>query len=325
MRIKTAFITGIFTLGLSVTALAQVPAVQTPVASTTMPTDNMQATNEATAKDSVRPPDQYVEPNIQNLSKLYWAMAVYDYQDDEAIENFLRINECDLYKKYYNDDFALRDLRDVMRESIKQRLSTFPLKMEIMLKIGLDRYDMGSERFKVSGGTQFLGSKKIEFLTGVVPFVCGVNASIPRYPHNFIINLNRPFTLTEISVPPEIAKAYIESSKKVNLIPDGDSNLSDLGRRAYLRLKISIYQFKDVTIGTNQEPLASLIGVIDGYEVYGEKTRETLLYDEKIEQDVLAKKKRTATDRENLKLEDGPLLKPSTTDPNLGKVAPTPQ
>jgi len=259
--------------------------------------------------------DEYVPATIENLSKLYWALGVFDWSDVLALDQYMMINECPLYHQYYRDDFALKELRDVMRESIRMITPQFPRKLEVILRIGLERYDHGTERFQLSSATQFIGSKRVEFSGTSFSTICGQTNVTNNYPSNFIVNLPQPFTLTEISVPVDIARAYMESiQKQTSHLSTDDMRISSLGRRAFLRLKISITQFKEYSSGFNNERLISFLGTIDGYEVFADENQEMLLYNEFVERRVLERRRKELSQRGPLVLDDAPLLKPTPKD-----------
>lgn len=259
--------------------------------------------------------DDYVPATIENLSKLYWALGVFDWADVLAVDQYMMINECPLYRRYYRDDFALKELRDVMRESIRMNIPQFPRKLEVILRIGLERYNHGTERFQLSPATQFIGSKRVEFSGSSFSALCGQTNVTYNYPSNFIVNLQQPFTLTDISVTTDVAKAYIERIQERTPNPSTDDlRVSSLGRTAFLRLKISVSQFKEYSIGFNNERLVSFLGTIDGYEVFADENQEMLLYNEFVERRVLERRRKELSQRGPLVLDDAPLLKPTPKD-----------
>ena len=181
--------------------------------------------------------------------------------------------------------------------------------------VGLERYDHGTEKFKLSSTTQFIGSKRIEFSGPTFPRICGQTNVAQNYPTSFIVNLPQPFTLTEISVPVDVARAYIERAQaETRYLSTGDLRISSLGRRAFVRLKISVTQFKEYTTGFNNERLISLLGTINGYEVFADEKQEMLLYNEFVERDVIERRRKEIGQRGPLVLDDAPLLKPTPKD-----------
>ncbi|MGZ9097860.1 MAG: DUF4852 domain-containing protein [Micavibrio sp.] len=239
-----------------------------------------QELNKYASDDDLEIKDGYGIPTFKNLSKLYWALAMFDLGDDVAIDNYLMINECDLYRKYFSSDFEFESLRAATKETIVKNMASFPVKFEIMIPVGLDRYDTGTEKFKLDPRSHFIGSKRLEvYVNDVGAFVCGKNRSdIPGYPKNFILTLSRPFTLTEVPVPPELAQFYIEESQKLAQKYSYRYTISKHGRVAYVRLKVTMNQFRGYSKQTGQAPMADIFGTIDGFDLYADRDKTLLLY-----------------------------------------------
>lgn len=293
---------------------AQPEPVPSITAATTTPTgeDNpnpQPALKVETADDLEKP---YVESSLENLSKMYWALGGQDPNDVEAVDNFLKIHHCDLYTSAYRNDFQLQELRQATRESIAGKLSEFPTKIEVKLEIGLDRYDIQTERFRLATGSQFLSSKRFEFAGGN-PYgaaICRSPVPLPKYPNNMILTINRPLTLTEISVPPEVAKKYIEFTQTTYRLSEDVRRLSPLGRIAYLTFKINVNQFNGFGRGSQSEStVAFLSGVIDSYEVHADRDRTFLLYNQQVAESMTLKRRKK--DKSPIVIGDGPLLKPT--------------
>ncbi|HEY8190372.1 MAG TPA: DUF4852 domain-containing protein, partial [Micavibrio sp.] len=138
--------------------------------------------------------DEYLKPTYERLSKLYWALAMYELSDDEAIDGYLAINECPLYRKYYDRDFELDDLRQATRESILKNLAFFPSKFEILMPIALDRYDLGKERFGLDSKSFFLSAKRLDVSQILATnLICNSTSPPIKYSQHFIVSFNAPF------------------------------------------------------------------------------------------------------------------------------------
>jgi hypothetical protein len=244
-----------------------------------------QELNKFASEDDLEIKDGYGIPTFKNLSKLYWALAMFDLGDDVAIDNYLMINECDLYRKYFSSDFEFESLRAATKETIVKNMASFPVKFEIMIPVGLDRYDTGTEKFKLDPRSHFIGSKRLEvYVNDVGAYVCGKNRSdIPGYPKNFILSLSRPFTLTEVPVAPELAQFYIEESQRLAQKYTYRYSISKHGRVAYIRLKVTLNQFRGYSKKTGQAPMADIFGTIDGFDLYADRDKTLLLYSQAAE------------------------------------------
>jgi hypothetical protein len=312
--------------GFAMPAFAQEPSAtkraeqgDTPVSMPKAEGLNSYASDDERALD-----DGYVVPTFKNLSKLYWALAMFDLADDKAVDNFLLINECDLYRKYYGSDFELESLRAATKESIVKNMASYPVKFEVIIPIGIDRYDMGTERFKLDPRTDFFGAKRLEMAVNEIGRpVCGrgrvASGPINGYPKNFILSLSRPFTLTEIPVKPEVAQLYIEEARKFSAKIPETQNYSNYGRIAFLRLKVTMNQFRGYVPYVNTETMADIFGTIDGFEVYGNREKTFLLYSQKdMAKKVYRKKKAVDEDAAGIAV-------PDQAAPAVPEVDPAPE
>lgn len=233
--------------------------------------------------------DGYERATYERLSKLYWALAMFDLKDNQAIDQYLMINECDLYMKFYNDDLALEDLRNVTRDSIVHNLIKATRTYEIVMPVGLDRYNKGTRRFRIDPSSTFVGTKKLEVTLNTLPRrICGKQGPLQKYPWNFIVAFSRPFTLTEIPLPPEQAQELIDYTKEefekgVNGKLFQYRGLSEFSRIVFLRLKITMSQFKEFGKNYGDETVPVIFATIDGFQIYGDVEKTKLLYDQEEE------------------------------------------
>ena len=239
--------------------------------------------------------DGYVVPTLKNLSKLYWALAMFDLSDNQAVDGYLMINQCDIYKKFFRSDFELESLREATRQSIQGNMTKFPMKFEIMIPVGLDRYNIGTEKFALDPRSQFLGARRLEIaVNSRFGNICGI-LDIPKYPRNFILSLSRPLTVTDIPVDPEVAQVFIEQQDNEAPTHVFRSVISKYSRVAYLRVTVSMNQFKGYSKPDNITPsMAEIFGTIDGFEMYGDRDKTLLMFNQKMEQ---ARVARRATER----------------------------
>ena len=69
-------------------------------------------------------------------------------------------------------------------------------------------------------------------------------------------------------------------------------DVSKFGRVAYLRLKVTMNQFRGYSKQTGQAALADIFGTIDGYELYGDRDKKLLLYTYQSQQKKIYRRKK---------------------------------
>jgi hypothetical protein len=229
--------------------------------------------------------DIYVSPTVQNLSKLYWALGKHDPSDTEAVENYLRINECNLFMQFYHNDFEWSNIVEATREYLKTSKNELPRDFELLTTIAFDRYDIENEIFELDASYKISGLRRIDFDMNSVNDLekCGLKGYVPGYPGNMIVILNRPLNVEEVPVKMELAKLYLEEARSQFQTLPLARQMKQHERLAYLRLKIKILQYKETVRVTNNFPRAVVFGRLEGFEIYADPDRLKPLYFEQFD------------------------------------------
>ena len=228
----------------------------------------------------------YETPTVKNLSQLYWMLSKLDINNDTHVDNFLMINECDLYRDYYNNEFEWKSIRKAGRKFIEDSRDSFPTYFEFIQPLKLAEYNLETEMFDVYEPYKIFSVRRFEILAeDVYKDVCNVShrREIEGYPRGLYAELNRPFTLDEVKVHPEVAKLYIEKNNEY-LQEEGIATKykTDIyeNRKAYLVMKIRIFSNKNEDVTVAGKDLAKVLGVLEGYEIYGDRERHMLMFAE---------------------------------------------
>lgn len=221
--------------------------------------------------------DDFVTPTMENISKMYWAIGKFTMEDDVAIDNYLFINECDIYQKYFIDDFEWPNIREFAKQSISKEMISFPRNFSLVSPIGLGEYDHVNKQFMLHEDSKRHGVKRIEYMTNIVD-VCGSRSNIPGYPRFMVINLNRPLDVTAFPIDPTLAQLYLNETRKSLDGIGSNSVLSVYKRIAYLRLKIEITGYVETTKNFQNFEQAVVSARLVGWEIYADPELKKLLY-----------------------------------------------
>ncbi len=240
----------------------------------------------------------YYEPTtIKKLGMLYWALGLLDIENDSHVDNFLMINECDIFKNYYGRDFEWRNVRESGRDFIENNKADFPLRFSLVIPLWLGEYNFEEQSFDILDKYKINNIRRFEILSedysnSVCDMPYGYN--MEGYSYGIIVELTRPLFLDSLSVPPEIAKEYIE--KKMNVLGANSysrrEKMFDV-RDAYLVMNVKFFaakKEKEYIDGLNYE---RLMAVLESYQVYAEQSRDTLLYQKKLRK----RKKRSSVEQ----------------------------
>jgi hypothetical protein len=212
--------------------------------------------------------DGYRRTSIKNLSKLYWAIGMEDPGDDTAIEQYLFINECDLFNRARGTP-EWRSIKGATRSMLCRKKSDFPTRFEAEIPFLLGKYDKATNQYEVGGQSVMDAVNRIDIAPNQNIEVCNSSEELLAYPANFILVLDRPFTFKTIPASPELAE-YARALQATSKDAPSKTPL-------YLRLKIGIDDF-DKPTQIDGHPRAVLKGGIDGYEIYADEDETRLLF-----------------------------------------------
>lgn len=264
--------------------MAQEPDEAVPAIAPSMP----EANNHAVAEDlqagevTVMKDDyagaNYATPNMQNLSKLYWRLGVFNPDDKKIIDNYLIINECDVYRNFYRDDFEWANVRDATRDMLMEKSAGFTNQFKILVPIDLGRYDMERGGFDVVNNTAFINSRRIQ-VTGTATTYggCDQKGDLAGYPSNVVMILNKPFTFDFVKVDEHVAQAFL-LRKRYNATPvPRELRNKGFQRLAFARMRVTFVRYQgtnDLNGGVKQ---AIIYGRLDGIDVFEDLKEEMLL------------------------------------------------
>lgn len=251
----------------------------------------MPAHNAAWGQNGDNAEEEYHLTTFRNLSQLYWKIGMHSINDNMAIDNYMRINECPIYLDYYQNEFEWRRIRDAARKSIKQKIENdeFPQRFEIIRPIYLGKYNYEDEYFELKNSSKMNNITRVEVVTNTVQEICGRKREIEGYPVNIILILSPPLELTKLPVERELAKLYLDRVlRDYEALPDNVKKRYKDIRPAYLRLKVKILQYKEtIHVGTRTDPAgnerAVVFGHLEGFEVYADEELEMPLFYKKVE------------------------------------------
>jgi hypothetical protein len=221
---------------------------------------------------------KYNLSTLENLSKLYWRLGAFDFDDDTAIGNYLKINDCKIFSEYLNDDLEFKEIIKVMKAHLKQESPTFPLNYQFLLELHLGKYDTERQGFPLVDRTAFIDAKRIE--VDSIDYnqeICFDQGTIKDYPKSVVILLPEPLTLDFIKIDEHVAQAYILRKKSEYSKLSDEKKIRAYERDAFLRLRVTFSQYHGNLRGDIGQTMAILFGTIDGYEIFEDSAQKRLM------------------------------------------------
>jgi len=235
---------------------------------------------EATVIEAGVTAEEFVEGSVQNFSKLYWKLGALSVENEKAVDNFLLINECDLYKSFQFDEFLWYDLVKATKNMLKTKREDFPNKFRFRFTIDLGRYDTERNGFPLVNNTAILNLRRVEIGgNSLSEDICDMrNKEIEYYPRNVILVLNKPFTFELLELDEHLAQAFIVRRKYDDYKLSDEERELGYKRPVYMQLRVEFAYFQGIEKGTyGKSSLAIVYGKIVGIDVFEDRFSKNLL------------------------------------------------
>lgn len=227
----------------------------------------------------------YERPTVENFSKLYWALSRLTTDNVAHLDNFMMINECDIFKDYFNHEFEWRKIRESAVNYINTNKKDFPIRFQFVQPLRLGEYDIADKSFSVFGEYAIKPTRRFEvFAVDARDPVCGYKKPVMDYPKGLVLELSRPFALEKIYMEKEMANKYIseklEKFKKLSITRQTKEGVF-LTRDAYLLMKVKVFSSHEVPYITTYmggDPMAQVLGVLESVEIYSDKDMQDLIH-----------------------------------------------
>ncbi len=220
---------------------------------------------------------KYSKITPQSLSKLYWRLHVFDSGDNRAIDNYMLINECQIYQDNVNNDFEWNVIREAVKKVVNDGKKNFPTQFEFFVPVHLGRYDTEQKGFYLVDYTGYEQVRRLEVrsITGMHE-VCGKDGEIKDYPKAVLFVLQEALTYVFAEVDEHVAQAYILRKQREILDLPPDERQRRYERTAYVRMRLNVLEYQG-NIRGRSNILAILQSELDGVDLFEDVKGERLL------------------------------------------------
>jgi hypothetical protein len=242
----------------------------------------------------------YAQAFYKNFSQLYWALGRLDLENDDAITNYLKINQCDVYKEYYFNEFQWGNIKEYTRKYIEENEKKFPVRFEFVQPLRLGKYDFDRKGFVLDEDYAIDGIRRFEIeAIDSRDTICNERSQveIEGYPRGLLVELSRPVLFDLVPMDVANANKYIMEKSE-------DYRKLDDQRKRY----VNVYNFREIyvvfnirffgTAGDHQStrskiPYAKVLGLLESIEVFDDPERKKLLYKRDYRRQKRTKEKKT--------------------------------
>lgn len=170
-------------------------------------------TETPTISQSANPPvanqttNDFVKMTPHNLVDTLIRFGVIDIRADDVIDDYAKLNECDLFFKFYDNDFKWNNFRKALRQSIRQRIQFFPIAYYYDAQMQLGRYDFQDKTFYFT--EKSVPSNVNLFSLQLIDTACD-QFGFSALPIWYGLVLDEPLTIRGLAMPEVEAKAFLE-------------------------------------------------------------------------------------------------------------------
>jgi len=232
-------------------------------------------------------PAKYYPGTLKNLSQLYWALGRLNSEKDQHIDDYLMINECDLFKDYTFNEFEWLKIRELGRTQIQERMQerNFPVRFEFVQELKLYKYDFKEQGFIVTPDFSVSGIRRFEiFATDSKEKVCGIDDLPGNSPYykGIMLELNRPVQFDLLPMSSTDAEKYLKEKtvlfKKLPLEKRKKSNIYNF-RNIYLVIKVQFFaNAGDHVSAKDGARFAKALAILESIEIFDDYDRTKLLH-----------------------------------------------
>ena len=178
-----------------------------PLASAT----NAEGANDtpSTEAEQAIPASSYIKPEWGKLLQTMFRFRAIDLLEDDALlDDYALVAECDLYARFYMDDFKWKKVREAIRGSLKRNKDKFPLHYYKDVKVQLGRYNFEKRLYQFTTGSVIHNANTFLF-QGENPGLC-VESRIKYLPVSYRGVSNDPITIEGLSMDQPTAQTLLE-------------------------------------------------------------------------------------------------------------------
>ncbi len=237
----------------------------------------------------------YEVPTVKALAHMYWALGLYKISENNNVDEFMRINECEIYKKFSGDELEWNEIRDAAKVFIEENKSEFPTRFSFIMPLQLEDFSIRRQAFALKEDYKIVALRRFElFASDASAKPCVLEHGIAYgYPRVLNMEFSRPFSLTHIPMTEEVANEYIKKTTKQYHDRYDEANRKKEKmyryRKAYLVMKIKIFAHGEFAgINRNGYPILQVMGILENYSIYEDKELTKLFY----KQSYVSKKKK---------------------------------
>ena len=158
--------------------------------------------------------DEYAKPTWADLTRTLVRFSALNLADQNILDEYSIITECDLYKAFYRDDFKWKQVQQAVLQSARNHIAGFPTEYHYDSKFHLDRYDFKDKIFRFTQ-TSLIKNVNAFVIYTVEGTGCGT-ADVKSIPRSFRAVLADALTINGLQMPEKDGQALLKQMNEEN-------------------------------------------------------------------------------------------------------------
>lgn len=226
----------------------------------------------------------YIKPNWPDLLRTLVRLKGIDLQDQLLLDEYVIIEECDLYKAFYSDDFKWNKVRVALSEDATENASKYPIAYRFDTRLQLDRYDFQDKIYRFSSKATLDNINTAVFYEVTGP-ACG-KADIKYLPRIFRVVFDSSVNILGLPLLPNDAEKLLKTM-------ESDNNSS---RIVYTRFKFHVVYIEPLLKSLQSKNSSDIVytqatkserremrldAILDAIDFYEDEAMTKLIYEYK--------------------------------------------
>ncbi len=159
----------------------------------------------------------YSRTSFKELYQTMVGMGGIDINNPLMLSEYIKLTECELFKRYYRDDLKWNDISREIYSNIVDRKESYRVMYEFTERIKLDRYNFDNEQFDLDKKSQMKNIGTIALSThSDFKQYCYVEDNETKFTSNIVLLLSTPLHMTKLTVPVDRIEPFLNIVKELN-------------------------------------------------------------------------------------------------------------
>lgn len=183
----------------------------------------------AAAVDEKAPPaekekivEAYAPPDYREVIQSMVVLGGYDINDIKVADAYGEILYCDMYTKYFSNDFEWNNIRRQIANRVLQKKEMYRVQYEYKGLIKLDRYSFEKQVFPLTKETRMSNVGSLQLISetearATTPCLQQKEKDSTFFPMSIYLRFPRPINLTELKLPQDEAEVLLNKLKAMRV------------------------------------------------------------------------------------------------------------